>query len=88
MTLSRVLVGAFAGLMLFSACDGSHYKVTIEYQPEEKSLASICYSEEICYGCMEDVDEDNDEYNPNLVDPYSEDTNWYIDNLGNIVWQH
>ena len=32
--------------------------------------------------------QENDTFNPNLVDPYSVDTNWYIDDVGNIVWKH
>ena len=27
-------------------------------------------------------------FDPDLVDPFSEDTNWYIDDVGNIVWKH
>ena len=60
-------------IALFASCDGSSYRVTIEYEPSED-----------CYGCWEE----EKTYDPDLVDPFSKDTNWRIDELGNIVWLH
>lgn len=63
------------GALLFSACDGPNYRVVVEeIVPAEDTWCQGCYEEEV--------------YNPNLVDPYSEDTNWYIDETGNIIWRH
>ena len=58
-------------LVLFAACDGPYYRVVIEEYPMDPGC---CVQEE-------------EPYNPNLVDTYSEDTNWYIDDVGNIVWK-
>lgn len=61
---------------MFSACDGPYYRIVVEeVVPEE---------EHICWGCYVE----DEPYNPDLVDPYSEDTNWYIDDVGNIIWKH
>lgn len=57
----------------FSACDGPYYRVIVE----EVVPADECY-----------YYEEETTFDPNLVDPYSEDTNWYIDKTGNIVWRH
>lgn len=60
-------------IILFAACDGPYYKVVVE---------EVVPMEEYYYYKEETA------YDPNLVDPYSEDTNWYIDETGNIVWRH
>ncbi|MCR5424261.1 MAG: hypothetical protein K6E93_05800 [Bacteroidales bacterium] len=59
-------------MLILSACDGPYYRVVVE---------EVVPAEEYYYY------EEKDTYNPNLVDPYSEDTNWYIDDVGNIVWK-
>lgn len=71
--MNRKIIILIVSALFVTACDGIPYKVTVEYAPDE-------YTYE-CYDCEEEV------YNPNLVDPYSEDTNWYIDELGNIIWK-
>ena len=72
----KVFFITIALLLLFAACDNPHYRIVIEeVVPEEEDMCWDC--------CTED-----EPYNPNLVDPYSEDTNWYIDDVGNIIWKH
>lgn len=61
--------------LLLASCDGPYFKVTVEPVVEEQ-----------CYDCCVDP-EYEEPYNPDLVDPYSEDTNWYIDETGKIIWK-
>ena len=77
--MRKIIISYFITTLLLTACDGLPYKVTVEYAPEEAGH----YEYRECYECCEDVEP----YNPNLIDPYSEDTNWYIDEKGSIVWR-
>lgn len=71
--MCKIIAGLVIGISIFSACDGPYYKVVVEeVVPAEETW---------CQGYCEEV------YNPNLVDPYSEDTNWYIDETGKIIWR-
>ena len=67
----KVVIVILVALGIFAACDGLPYRVTVEYVPEE---CAYQYHEE-------------EEFSPNIIDPYSEDTNWYIDETGNIIWR-
>ena len=70
-----IIIGIFVASIFFAACDGPYYRVVVE--------EVVPVEEHKCWDCCED----EAPYNPNLVDPYSEDTNWYIDETGNIVWR-
>lgn len=70
--MRKVIISIIAGVSLTTACDGPYYRVVVEEIVPAEEY--ICPKEEV--------------YNPNLIDPYSEDTNWYIDETGNIIWRH
>lgn len=70
--MRKIVVSFIIVIWLFPACDGPYYRVVVE----EVVPAEEYYDYE-----------EKDAYNPNIVDPYSEDTNWYIDEVGNIVWK-
>ncbi len=74
--MQGIIIRLSVAALLFAACDNPQYKIVVEeVVPEEENVCWDC--------CVED-----EPYNPNLVDPYSEDTNWYIDDVGNIIWKH
>ena len=73
--MRRLVYALLPLMMFFASCDGPYFKVTLEPVVEEQ-----------CYDCCVDP-EYEEPYNPDLVDPYSEDTNWYIDETGNIIWK-
>ena len=61
------------GAVLFASCDGPYYRVAVEEVVSAEKYHNY---------------EEKEVYDPSLVDPYSEDTNWYIDETGNIIWRH